>query len=352
MNKYIKDICRKIYEECDSSDFKDRTVLICGANGLIGGFLADFFHFLNQEYQYNTKLVLSSLSDKDKASRLKSILREDPKIKYLKKDLSILQKWEELLDFNIDYCFFCSGYAQPAKFLAQPLKTILLNSNGVHNTFHSVFHNNKDAKCVYLSSSEVYAASTNSSSHKEDDNIVVSMKNKRNPYILGKLAGETVVNAFRSLGRKTVSVRVSLCYGPGVSSGDNRVMSELARKGLSQSENVNLFDDGSAARRYTHISDFVKMLLNITLFGTQPVYNVGGEEETTIYNMATHIAQYYNKSVKKGQVGNSVAKTAPKKVWVSMKRYKEEFGDLEQTPFKKGLLQFLEWYEGELKNED
>ena len=238
------------------------------------------------------------------------------------------------------------------KFLAQPIKTFSLNSAGVDNVFKYVFKN-ESARCVYLSSSEIYSSNLDTmdehSSHKEEDAITIDLKNKRNPYVLGKLSGETIVNNFREQGNSACSVRVSLCYGPGVSAEDNRVMSELARKGGSESENIQLFDEGTAIRKYLHISDFVKMLLTIAQKGTQPVYNVGGKEEVTIYEMAKQIGRYYGKEIKKGKANNNVSKTAPKKVSVSMRKYEQEFGKLDCIPFENGLLQFLKWCEEETK---
>ena len=43
MNKYMKEISDRIYKNIDLSDFKNKTILITGANGLICGFLSDFF---------------------------------------------------------------------------------------------------------------------------------------------------------------------------------------------------------------------------------------------------------------------------------------------------------------------
>ena len=350
MNSFIKDICEKVYEETDISSFKDKTVLITGANGFIGGFLADFFSYLNSFHSYNTNIILSSRSHDKNAKRIKHLL-DKPYVKYISYDLSKSESWSHPVG-SVDYCFYCAGYAQPAKFLAQPVKTLCLNSIGVENVFKYVFKN-KSARCVYLSSSEIYSSNLNDmsegDSHTENDVITIDLKNKRNPYILGKLSGETVVNNFREQEKSACSVRVSLCYGPGVSIDDNRVMSELARKGASELENIQLFDEGTAIRKYLHISDFIKMLLTITQKGSQPVYNIGGKEEVTIYEMAEKIGQYYGKKVKKGKTNNNVSKTAPKKVSVSMRKYEEEFGKLDCTPFEKGLLQFLEWYEGEIK---
>ena len=44
----IKEECRRIVKEDNFPELKNKNVLILGANGLIGSFLADFFIFLNE----------------------------------------------------------------------------------------------------------------------------------------------------------------------------------------------------------------------------------------------------------------------------------------------------------------
>ena len=340
MNKFIKDICLRIYKNCEVFDFKNKTVLITGANGLIGGFLADFLHYLNVEYDYNIKIILTSLSANPK--RLKHLLSED-NVMYFSTDLTVTGVAQHL---DIDYCFYCAGYAQPGKFLSNPYKTFTLNVNGLRYTLKNIFYNNKKAKVIYISSSEVYALNDNSEPHREEDFLNISLSHKRIPYILGKVSGEYQVNIFRDLGFDAKSARVSLCYGPGHVMDDSRVMSDLTRKGI-ENDTLKLFDDGTSFRKYQHISDCCIMLFNILFRGKSEVYNVGGKEEVTIYDMANIIGNKFNKEVVKGEVNNEVASSAPKKVSISLGRYETEFDKFDFMSFGDGMKNYLNWYEDE-----
>ena len=339
MNKFIKDICLRIYKNCDVFDFKNKTVLITGANGLIGGFLAEFLHYLNVEHKYNIKIILTSLKKKKK--RLKHLLSED-NVMYFSTDLTVTGVAQHL---DIDYCFYCAGYAQPGKFLSNPYKTFTLNVNGLRYTLKNIFYNNKKAKVIYISSSEVYALNDNSEPHGEEDFLNISLSHKRIPYILGKVSGEYQVNIFRDLGFDAKSARVSLCYGPGHVMDDSRVMSDLTRKGM-ENDTINLFDDGFSFRKYQHISDCCIMLFNILFSGKNEVYNVGGKEEVTIYDMAKIIGDKFNKEVIKGKVNNEVASSAPKKVSISLDRYETEFDEFNFMSFRDGMKNYLNWYVG------
>ena len=329
---------QKIFTTLNSNldEFKNKTILITGANGLIGGFLSDFFVYLNDEHDFNCQLVLTSLSSEPK--RLSDIrYRKD--VKYYSKDLTN-DAW--FFD-EIDFCIYCAGYAQPNKFLSNAKKTYKLNVDAMVKTFQSVFHDRKNAKMLFISSSEVYALNDTSKPHCETDKLKLDLLHKRAPYIIGKTTGEYNVKLLRQEGFDVKSARVSLCYGPGHVMEDTRVMSELTLKGI-ENETINLFDDGSAFRKYQHISDCSIMLINILLKGKQEVYNVGGKEETTIYNMAKIIGDRFDKKIVKGKVNNEVASSAPKKVSISLDRYEDEFGDFEFTTFKDGMSNYLDWY--------
>jgi nucleoside-diphosphate-sugar epimerase len=333
----MKQDYEKIIKHLNLTKLKGSNILITGANGLIGGFLADLFSYLNDTYNFNIKLTLTSLSKTP--NRINHLLNRDD-VTYMSLDISK----DSLTLSHIDFCFYCAGYAQPSKFLSQSMTTLLLNSYGVANTFDSIFKSNPNATCVYLSSSEIYSASNKTTAHSETDAITIDLTNKRNFYILGKVNGETIVNNLRSNGYNAISARVSLCYGPGVLEDDSRVLSELVQKGLSLNNTIDLFDDGSAKRRYLHITDFTVMLLNIALMGTQNVYNICGEEECTIYDLAKIIGTTVNKEIVKGKTNNTVSVSAPNIVWNSLTRYKNEFGKFPLKSIDSGVIEFINWY--------
>ena len=123
----------KIINQLNLTTLSNSNILITGANGLIGGFLADLFSYLNDTYGFNIKLTLTSLSKTP--NRIPHLLDRDD-VTYISLDLST----ERLSLSSIDFCFYCAGYAQPSKFLSQSMTTLLLNSYGVANTFESIFN--------------------------------------------------------------------------------------------------------------------------------------------------------------------------------------------------------------------
>jgi len=329
----------RILSHCKLESMRNKTILITGSNGLIGGALAELFLFLNEKYEYNINLILSSLNNKSRFGN---------KVKYISKDLSLHTKWSELADQPIDFCFYCSGYGQPKKFLKDPMKVVQINTTGLYDLLNKIYSRNKYAKCIFMSSSEIYAFSSSNSS-KESETIRYKDYERSN-YLLSKLIGETIINDFIEKKFDAKSVRVSFCYGPGYFlSNDDRVMSDLLKKAIKE-PTIDLFDEGNASRKYIHISDCCAMILNILLRGTWNTYNIGGKEEITIYNMAKIIGNKFGKRVKKGPSKHFASKSVPKRVSVSVKRYEEEFGNIDFKPFNEGLMEFINWYDKENLN--
>jgi dTDP-glucose 4,6-dehydratase/UDP-glucuronate decarboxylase len=346
MNKYIKKICEDIFEYGNQTDFIDKTILITGANGLIGGMIADFFYFLKDKKKININLILTSKSESDKAYRLKDII-SDKSVRYISSDLSNYQEWECISNEKIDFCFYCSGYATPFKFINQPINTLSVNTIGLYSTLNFILNNNKNCKVIYMSSAEVYSSNFESKEHKETDKIIFDFKNQRNFYKLSKISGELIVNNYIEKGLNVISIRVSTCFGPGILDDDNRVLSDLVRKGLNN-DCIELLDDGKASRKYLNISDFCKMIFNIVKSGKNNVYNISGDKEITIYELSEIISKVLNKPIKVGTISNNLTKFAPNKVNLSLELYENEFGVFDFKSTEEGVKDFIEWYINEL----
>ncbi len=229
-----------------------------------------------------------------------------------------------------DVIFHCAGYGQPSVFMKQPLATIKVNTDATIRLLQSL---KPGGSFLFCSSSEVYNGLDKLAT--EDDIGTTNPSHPRGCYIEGKRCGEAIVNAFRAAGVKAFSARIAPTYGPGTRKHDGKAMSQFIESALVNKK-IELQDSGKAIRTYGYIDDVIDMLWNIALYGTQPVYNVGGHSVTSIADLALKIGELTGAEVripvdKEDQIGGA------KIVKLDLTRYEIEFGKLNYINLDEGL---------------
>ena len=332
----INDEVFSLQEKVDWSLFENKTILITGCNGLIGGYLLNFFHKLSD--RLNLNIICTSFSSSLSESRFdKSLI-----------DCAHYFSWDASTPIDkdiiraVDYVYYCSGYAQPAKFIKDPIKTSLINTVGVHSILSGLAD---DATFTYMSSSEIYGdPDIQNIPTKESYNGNYNVSSNRACYIISKRLGEALCLS-ESERLKIKICRISLTYGPGTEYNDERVIQQFIRKAKEQKE-INLLDDGSAVRTFCYISDSVEMILNISLKGKQLIYNVASNKNSiTILELAQMIAEFlYAKISVKKTNDDLISKNSPVIVLMDIDRYLKEFGKNDFVDNKSGLLNIMKFY--------
>jgi dTDP-glucose 4,6-dehydratase/UDP-glucuronate decarboxylase len=351
----IEKDCKLLYNSIDISKVKNSKVLITGANGLIGSFLADYFNFLNKTHDYQIDIYITSYSAPESAHRIKHLIGK-PRIKYFSWDAS-QQIDRSVFEHDIDYVFFCSGYGQPAKFTKDIVKTSFINTVGVESLLKYLESLDKNTNFLFLSTSEIYGEpDVKNIPTSEEYEGILPASNNRASYIVSKRLGEIICSAYAENSKiKTKVARVGLMYGPGTLSNDNRVLQELIFKATNDRQ-INLLDDGSALRNYLYLTDGIEMLLNIVVNSEskEMIYNVGGDlEPITIYELAKKIGFILKCDVNKGTRSvNAAIANAPKNVYMNMNRYRSEFKEKNNifVPLDKGIQNVIKWYNFTMEN--
>tara|TARA_R110000824_G_scaffold2936_10_gene13409 strand:- start:28786 stop:29871 length:1086 start_codon:yes stop_codon:yes gene_type:complete len=343
----IKEDCRILAQNVDISNFKDKKILIVGANGLIGGFLADFCCFLNDSFSANIEVVLTSYSAKNSANRVKHLLKRQD-TRYFSWDCSLPANSDDIGE--IDDVFFCAGYGQPGKFLKDAVKTTLINIVGVNSLLEHM-QKNGGGNFMFLSSSEVYGSPDNKNIPTPEDYVGLSLpENNRDCYIQSKKTGELLCRLYNQEKNMNVKVaRVALTYGPGVFRDDQRALQNFIFK-AEKNNSINLLDQGNSIRNYLYITNSAEILINILYNGSNDVYNVGGDtEEITILQLAKKIGKIVNVKVTTPKEGNDISKHivfAPTRVALDMTRYRKEFSSYQKNivSLDQGLKKLINWF--------
>lgn len=338
MDKIIEQDCLESLGKIDLSPFKNRTVLITGANGLIGTYIIYTLHLANLTQSLGAEIV--ALSKHPPCEKLRDIF--EGRYQFIPADLAA-EKPPELPD--TDYIIHGATYAQPGKFLKNYAETIHLNTTATESLLKLAKRNG--AKFLFLSSSEVYGNPDNDHiPTPEEYPGLCSPVNVRAVYAESKRMGETLCYCYKNFETVDAKVaRISMTYGPGVGIHDERVMGQFLKQALTDRKIVML-DDGSKERTFCYIADCVRMLLNILLYGKDFVYNVGGTERITIRSLAQEIAALTGSTLSVKDAGEGRTENiqvSPERVGLDIRKVCSEFSLDDLKPFREGLRRTVEW---------
>lgn len=121
---------------------------------------------------------------------------------------------------------------------------------------------------------------------------------------------------------------------------------DLIRKimrGKLYGEPVVLWGDGYQKRELIHVSDFVRIMVDLTQKKENEIYNIGGGEEHTIREFASMICEKVGYDPEKIQYDTSRYVGARAKILI-IDKIRKEIPDLKLKPLKEGLSETIDWF--------
>ena len=334
----LEDI-ESVIRDTDLSVLKGKRVLLAGASGVVGNYLAHLFYALNQKgFGINVDLVMRN--EVGSNSRV-ALIAESPGFRVIVKDLSKATKYEG----GYDYWIHSAGYAAPATFLEDPVSTIGVNYVGIQSILEGAREHSPKATVLYLSSSEIYGSPTAENfPTPETYNGNTSVTNNRACYIESKRLAEVLCLYYKNKHNINVKIaRPALSYGPGLRFDDGRVMSQFMEKARTKKV-IDMLDDGRDLRCFCYMSDVLRQLVYILLFAKDDIYNVGSEEEEiSIKQLADLIGSVMGARVVPGPGKTDAVVGAPTRVHLDMSKSKNEFGIKPNVNMEKGLRRMIDW---------
>ena len=339
MDKIIEQDCREYMDRIDFSPLRGKTVLITGANGLIGTYLIYMLHMANEIRSMDINIEAVSRSSPNEA--LSEIFENNYRFHSI--DLNKADCAE--LTGKSDYIVHGATYAQPGKFLRNYAETIHLNTAVTERLLQKAAADG--AGFLFLSSSEVYGEPDEGNiPTPEEYSGNCSPVSIRSIYSEAKRMGETLCFAYRHFENVDAKIaRIAMTYGPGVRMEDERVMAQFIKQALTLKK-ISMLDDGRKRRTFCYVSDCVLMLLDILLHGTGFVYNVGGRDSITIKELAEEICSQTGSVLSIEPVQRPDAqsiKVSPERVELDIKKVCSEFGLKEFKSISVGLQRTIEW---------
>ena len=180
--------------------------------------------------------------------------------------------------------------ASPVAYQKDPVRTIETNFLGMINLLHLA--NKTGARVLQASTSEVYgdpSVSPQNESYWGNVNPI----GIRSCYDEGKRAAETLCFDYkRQYGLDTRVIRIFNTYGPYMSIGDGRVVSNFIVQAL-KGEPISIFGEGQQSRSFCFVSDLVEGIyktLTLVESPSTPI-NLGNPNEFKIFELANIVKE-------------------------------------------------------------
>lgn len=178
--------------------------------------------------------------------------------------------------------------ASPRHYQSDPVRTIETNFLGIINMLHLA--KSRGSKLVQASTSEVYG-DPSISPQPETYWGNVNPIGIRSCYDEGKRAAETLCFDYRRQFRLDTRVlRIFNTYGPNMSPGDGRVVSNFIVQALS-GQDLTIYGDGSQTRSFCYVSDLVAGIIGLFELPENPEspINLGNPLEFSMLELAENV---------------------------------------------------------------
>jgi dTDP-glucose 4,6-dehydratase len=189
---------------------------------------------------------------------------------------------------QVDAVVNLASPASPQAYLSMPLQTLKVGSEGTRRLLELATR--AGARFVQASTSEVYG---DPSVHpqREDYWGNVNPVGPRSVYDESKRFGEALVMAYRRAAGANVGIaRIFNTYGPRLSVGDGRVVSNFIMQAL-RGDPVTVYGDGSQTRSLCYVADMVSGLVALLDSDVTGPVNLGNPAELTVLELATRIIE-------------------------------------------------------------
>ena len=187
------------------------------------------------------------------------------------------------VDGSVDAVLHFASPASPPAYLARPLETLAVGSEG---TRHALELARRNAACFLLAStSEIYGDPL---VHPQSESYLgnVSSTGPRSVYDEAKRFAETITMAYhRTFGLDTKIVRIFNTYGPRMAPGDGRVVTNFIEQALAGTP-LTVYGDGSQTRSFCWVDDEVRGFLALLHSDWIGPMNIGNPDEFTVLELA------------------------------------------------------------------
>lgn len=267
---YIEDIKRVTALPLPWDRLRGKSILLTGASGLIGTFLADVLMEKNVADGLTVK-ILAVGRNEEKAKERFSDYWEKENFSFLSVDINTPLS----IDTHADFVIHAASNTHPRLYADDPVGSLMTNILGTYHLLEYAREMKSD-RFVFVSSVEIYGQAWKPEDVFDESYCgYLNCNQFRAAYPEGKRAGEALCNAYiGKYGMDIVIPRLSRVYGPTMRLDDSKAMSQFLMNGV-RGEDIVLKSKGEQRYSYCYVADAVSGILYAMLVGKcGEVYNV------------------------------------------------------------------------------
>ena len=259
-------------------------VFITGGAGFIGSHLCDALVAEGKEV-----IILDNLSTGSK----NNIAHLEGKIKVFTGDIRD-QKLVESLVENSDLVLHMAASLGVDNILKNPIESISTNFYGSEVVLSAALKHDK--RILIASTSEIYGKNSKQPLSENDDRVIGTPQKLRWTYSDAKALEEATAHfLFLTKQLKVTTIRFFNTVGPRQTGKYGMVIPRFVRAAM-ENKPLKIFGAGSQTRVFCHVGDSVKAILSLSINDKTvgEVFNIGGEGEISILDLAKYIIKQTN----------------------------------------------------------
>lgn len=270
VKEYEEDIYNILLLKINWKVLYGKSFLITGATGLIGTVFVDTLMLLNSKYLANIKIYACS-RDKERAYDVFKDYWNETCFSFIEHDIVIPLE----LQYPVDYIIHAASNTHPKAYSADPIGTIMTNTQGLVNLFE-LSKKQHNCNVLFLSSVEIYGENRGDvDSFDELYNGYLNCNTFRANYPESKRLCESICQCYRELyGQSVYIARLCRIYGPSILKTDSKASSQFIKNALNN-EDIILKSNGEQYYSYLYVVDAVSALFTILINGKEgEAYNI------------------------------------------------------------------------------
>ena len=254
-------------------------VLLTGGAGFIGSHLCDALIA-----QGDTPVILDNLS----TGQLSNIAHIHNKVEVHQGDIRDVALVNKLTQTS-DLVLHMAAALGVNTILEKTVESVSTNFTGSEVVLQASLKHNK--RIIIASTSEIYGKNPNQPLKETDDRVVGAPQKIRWTYADAKALEEAIAHSlFLTEGLKVSTIRFFNTVGPRQTGRYGMVVPRFVQA-ATKNEDITIYGDGTQSRVFCHVLDAIDAVLKVTKDDKTigEVFNVGGEGETTIQQLAEKI---------------------------------------------------------------